>query len=145
MKKLFVLLILIASACIRVPAFAPANLSTQQLNPVQATLTVPIAGGQLELGQNQPTEQTSKKPAMFWIKIISPQDGDTVSTDTIKLTGQAPEGTVISAQDKIILVPASQSFEVQVTLQEGINLIEVNASDAIGNEIDTSVTIVYEP
>ncbi len=79
------------------------------------------------------------------MRLFSPQDGDTVDTPTIKVKGQAPAETVITINDKILVVSADLSFETEVNLEEGPNLIEIVASDLNDNEVDIQLTVNYEP
>ena len=81
----------------------------------------------------------------LWVKILSPEDGATVTTQAVKVIGQAPTETVITINDEIILVQQDQSFEVEILLQEGSNLIDIVASDLSGNEIYIPLTVFYTP
>jgi hypothetical protein len=54
-------------------------------------------------------------------------------------------GAVVSVNDNVLIAGADGSFETQVTLEEGPNLIEVIASDEAGNETSLDLAVTYEP
>ncbi len=153
MKIVSVIVLMLATAC----AFAPSstngpaitNPNTQQASPeMQQSTTVnapqnsPISSGNTP---EMTTASTSGTPNALWVKVLSPKDGATVTTPTVKVIGQAPAETVVTINDEIILVPQSQTFEQKISLQKGSNLIEVLASDMSGNEVYVPLTVVYNP
>ncbi len=88
-----------------------------------------------------PVEKTS---GPLWVKILSPLDNSTVNTVEIEIQGSAPSDTVLTINDEIVLVGSDQKFSSKVTLDEGVNVIEVLASDVSGNEVFIPLTIYYE-
>ncbi len=89
--------------------------------------------------------QVEKTSGPLWIKILSPLDNSTVHTTEVEIQGLAPSDTVLTINDEIVLVGSDQKFASKVALDEGINVIEVLASDISGNEIFIPLTIYYEP
>lgn len=81
----------------------------------------------------------------LWLIVLVPQDGDTVSSPTILVTGQAPAETVISINDQLAITSADQTFELEISLEAGMNLLEIVASDLNGYEIYLPLTVDYEP
>ena len=81
----------------------------------------------------------------LWLIILTPQDGDTVDTPIIIVKGQAPAETVISINDQLTITSADKTFELEISLEAGINLLEIVASDLYGNEVYLSLTVDYEP
>jgi hypothetical protein len=152
--KIFSLLVLLlATACALTPPTTEErtvnNIATQPATPEQPPATptaapVNTVTPQVALPETTPVIATQDNPAL-WVKILSPEDGATVTTQKLKVTGQAPPETVITINDEIILVPQDASFEVEIILEEGSNLIEVVASDLSGNEIYLPITVIYEP
>jgi hypothetical protein len=150
-KFVFILLILLA-ACAPVSAPQPSSAQGGSNNP-----TAPVAQPASPLPSNpeNPTQPSSGEAATaqtplenangaLWVRVISHQDGDTVNTPVITLKGQAPADAVVTVNDEIILVSQDQTFETQVKLDEGPNLIEIVASDVNGNEVYLPFTIEYE-
>lgn len=89
-----------------------------------------------------------------YVTIESPVDGDEVSSDRIAVTGLINDivrGT-ISADEAVVTVngiPATVSNRTylaqDVPLKEGTNLIEVLASDQVGNTGRAEATVTYLP
>jgi glucodextranase-like protein len=90
-------------------------------------------------------ESASAVTGNVWLKVTSPQDGDTVSTSQVDVIGSAPAGTVVSVDEDILIVGEAGQFKSTVSLEEGPNLIEIIASDENGNETSLEFTVVYEP
>ncbi len=88
-----------------------------------------------------PVEKTS---GPLWVKILSPLDNSTVNTAEVEVLGSAPVDTVLTINDEIIDVGSDQKFSAMVTLDEGINVIEILASDVSGNEVFIPLTVYFE-
>jgi len=150
-KYLFVLLILL-TAC--APDAASQQAPTAQTShnaptapagqsaSLPSTSTIPSLPSNEGAAAQPPAESTA---GTLWVRVLSHQDGDTVNTPTITLKGQAPAEAVVTINDNIILVSNDQSFETEVKLEDGSNLIEIVASDLNGNEVYLPLTIDYEP
>jgi hypothetical protein len=52
---------------------------------------------------------------------------------------------VVSVNDEILIAGADGLFQVAVALEEGPNLIEVVASDALGSETAFDLLVTYQP
>jgi hypothetical protein len=51
----------------------------------------------------------------------------------------------VTVNDEILVVSSNQTFEIEVKLEAGPNLIEILASDLNGNEVYIPLSIDYEP
>src|SRR5215208_2434953 len=91
------------------------------------------------------SDATPQPAASLSLQVTSPLDEAVVNTAQIDVIGSAPAGTVVSVNDEIILVVDDQQFKTTVALDEGLNQIEVVASDVDGNESSLLLTITYEP
>ncbi len=80
----------------------------------------------------------------FTLTINSPADLSTVSQSTVDLQGKVSKDAVLSVDDNNYVLN-SGNFSEPVQLQEGINAIQIVASDMDGNEIDLIMTITYQP
>jgi hypothetical protein len=76
---------------------------------------------------------------------VNAADMMTVNNSNFTLTGQAPEGTVISANDQIALVGTDQKFAFPLTLVEGPNLIEIEASNSEEQTAGINLVLLYAP
>jgi len=131
---------LLVIACISTPAPAPAG-TLPPTSEIPATSTGTV--------QSTPTPQPGANPTVasgtLWLNILSPLDQAVVDVAQIEVVGQAPPGTVVSINDEILVVGPEGQFTTAVTLVEGPNVLEIVASDAEGTEIDTILTVVYQP
>jgi hypothetical protein len=78
------------------------------------------------------------------LTIYSPQDQATVSNSKVDLRGNVSEDAVLTVNDDIYVLKPGE-FTQSVSLSEGLNAIQIVASDLSGNEIDTILTITYQP
>jgi hypothetical protein len=81
----------------------------------------------------------------LWLQILSPQDEAMVNSPQVEVVGSAPAGAVVSINEEIVLVPENGQFRAMVSLEEGLNLIEIIASDTSGNETSLLLIVTYEP
>jgi ligand-binding sensor domain-containing protein len=81
------------------------------------------------------------------IKILSPQDGAVVDSDSITVTGSVSDDG--SGVDKVMInsqklkIDNSDSFSADITLYEGENTITVVATDKAGNKTAKAITVTY--
>jgi hypothetical protein len=91
---------------------------------------------------------TPASTALF-LKVTSPQDQSTVSTANVTVSGSTIPGAVVSVSvdDSVVIADVDQSgnFQAVVTLDEGPNFIEVDASDSLGNQVSANLSVVYAP
>ena len=81
----------------------------------------------------------------LWVRVLAPTDGQVVATPSIEVRGEATAETILSINDEILLVENDQAFTVTIPLEEGPNVIELVASDYLGNEISMIFTVTYQP
>jgi len=88
-------------------------------------------------------------PTVLLLQITQPIDGAQVSTSAVLVIGKTIPGAVVSVSiDDIVEianVDQNGNFSVTVNLEEGPNLIEVVASDQLGNEKSSSIAVIYVP
>jgi len=68
-----------------------------------------------------------------------------VRTDTIPLSGITTADAVVSVNGVLVDVEGDGSFTTAVSVQVGLNLIEVVASDFQGNKVSSVLTIIFLP
>ncbi len=79
------------------------------------------------------------------VVIQQPADNETVYTPQIELRGKADPGTVLSINDEIFLISNDCLISATLSLNPGINILELEASDVDGNQDFLYLTVVYEP
>jgi hypothetical protein len=135
-------LLLIATACspTETPTPPPAGALPTQPSPAANT------GASAAPATQPATQPAASAPAGgVQLQVLSPQDGAVVNTQQITVSGMASPGAVVTVNDDILIAGADGRFEDVVTLTDGINLLEVIASDASGNEASAELAVTYEP
>ncbi len=119
-----------------------------------ASCTKPVTESTMPVDQTEfeSTPAQTSTPVMvespdgsLWIKIDYPEDGAVVATTELEIRGSASTGTVISINDDILYVESGETFSDKIDLSAGANVIEIVASDAVGNEVQLFLTVYYEP
>lgn len=148
-KRVFLLLplILLLVAC----AWAGWNVPAQT-TPGGETAGAPSQGQQVTMtasAEISSTSLTASSPGQTTggkiLRLLYPQDGEVVNTPSIRLRGFAPPESVITINDEIFLVGPEGEFEIPFTLEEGPNVIEIVASDLLGNEESIVLVVTYQP
>lgn len=120
-----------------------------------AIYETPPAAGAVETQAPTRVEPPATATPVFVPEVLEQSDGDfhvklktadevLVSEPEYTLSGEAPEGTVVTVNDEILMVDAQQAFSIAVPLEEGPNLIEVIASDPAGREVQFVVVATYQ-
>jgi hypothetical protein len=88
------------------------------------------------------------KPANFIsipLNISSPVNGISVSTPALSVKGKTiPKGDVIVNETETT-ADTSGNFTAKITLDEGSNIISVQAIDAEGNSEEKELIVIYNP
>lgn len=69
----------------------------------------------------------------------------TINSEPLVIQGQANEEVVVTVNDGLFTSQKDMIFAIPVDLEEGPNLIEIVISDSDGNEVNFTITAVYEP
>jgi hypothetical protein len=80
----------------------------------------------------------------FVLTIFSPADQAVVSTPEVDLHGQVSDDAVLTVNADTFVLKRGE-FTQSIPLEEGLNSIQIVASDMDGNEIDLVLTITYQP
>lgn len=87
-----------------------------------------------------PTPEESSIP----LTITSPTQ-TTVQTKTIKLTGKTLPSAEVFVNDSALIANSEGIFSISLTLDEGENVIVIDANDTEGNYAEKEITITYTP
>lgn len=68
-----------------------------------------------------------------------------VNTKDINVAGKTLAAAIVSVNGNLTPVKSDGTFTYKVTLNSGVNLIEVVASDIGGKEVSKILTVVYQP
>ena len=84
-------------------------------------------------------------PLPFFLEVTSPLDESVSNAATIQVTGKTTPDAVVSVNGNPVDIDADGGFTASVTLAEGINFVEVIASDFAGNSTEEVRTLIYSP
>ena len=123
------------------PTSTPAPTAT----PVP-TATVPPSPTATPKPTATPSATATPEPTLatdLFLEVITPEDGSVVSQETIVIEGITTPDAVVSIDGETIGVNAQGEFSVEVSLQEGPNIIEVAASNLTGEQESTLLSVFY--
>src|SRR5215203_5114217 len=97
-----------------------------------------------------PADETKTNPT---ISITSPNDGDTITEDSVTVSGTASDSGSGLAKVEVKVgnsgsysaASGTSTWSAQVTLADGENTITAQATDNAGNSATDSVTVTYTP
>ena len=88
----------------------------------------------------------SKADGSFFLEITSPEQSEViVDTNSITVAGRTTVDAALSVGDKFIDIGLDGSFKAVVHLEDGVNIIEVVASIATGEQFNQVITVIYAP
>jgi len=94
----------------------------------------------------EPTATPSPLGGEFFLTLIEPADIDVFSeSSTLDVIGQTRIDAVVTVNDDIVTPDSNGDFEHTVTLEEGINVIEVVGSVSAEEQLGHVITVVYLP
>ncbi|MGB9667261.1 MAG: stalk domain-containing protein, partial [Candidatus Cryosericum sp.] len=108
--------------------------------PQTITITVTSVSG--NIGQTQLAITLDTTPPV--LTITKPVMYSTVLTSICEVTGKTEPGAVVKVAGSAVTVNADGTFSSNVMLKEGDNLIEITATDAVGNQRKTAIPVTYK-
>jgi len=104
-----------------------------------------VQGDGTELAWTSAASFKTPASGALTVNVLTPADESVVASSTLSVTGQTKPGAFVTVDDQFVTANASGDFTVTVTVTEGINLIDVIASDVSGAVVTTSLTVSYLP
>ncbi len=147
MRKLiaFCMALLALAACSPLLTETPQRTTTLPTPAAPSATSMQGAAPATQVPQAAASVQPAAGGVPVALQVLSPQDGAVVNTAQVTVSGMATPGAVVTVNDDILIVGADGQFQDTVTLSEGLNLIEVVASNTSGSEASVELTIGYEP
>lgn len=77
------------------------------------------------------------------IIIKEPEEGATLTEKEVTIVGKTAPGAVVTAIDEIVVADEKGNFTIQLVLENGFQVIEIEASNALGEDkiIELSIDI----
>jgi hypothetical protein len=114
---------------------------------VQSTATsIPATAGSIAEQQTPtPVAEQDITGALF-LQLDSPASAEMfVSSSRLEVAGHTTVDALLSINDAVVEVDGDGRFAYAVELTEGPNLVEVVASNALGEQFDEVLLVIYEP
>ncbi len=82
----------------------------------------------------------------LFLQMTSPATDEMFVTDSsFEFEGRTTVDALVSVNDAVLEVDEEGRFAYQMALEEGPNVIEVIASNALGQQFDEVLLVIYEP
>ena len=120
------------------------DLPTATPAPTLATLPPPT----IIVPEPAPTlavETTPTASATFTLTVETPRDGETLRFSPALVIGQTQPNVLVSVNDSVGFANAEGRFSLSLPLPEGPNVLEVIASNALGEQVFVILTVLYQP
>lgn len=78
------------------------------------------------------------------LEITFPQDGQTVNSNPITVTGKTDGGAKVTVSDFWAITNDDGTFSYRLNLQQGDNRVKIVATDEAGNKVEKEITIKRE-
>ncbi len=78
------------------------------------------------------------------IIVYFPQNGATIATSTLEISGIAKNISDISLDDRKIFIDEKGNFKEELLLSPGYNIITIKASDRFGSETEKIIEVIYK-
>ena len=133
-------------AGIPIPTPSPIPVIVDVATPLPAQPTLPPPT--IIVPEIPPTLAVSTTPtpaSVFQLTIDTPRDGETVSASPWLVIGQTQPGALVSVNDVVGFANDEGRFSLPAVLLPGVNVLEVIASNAAGEEVFVILTVVYQP
>lgn len=79
------------------------------------------------------------------IQIEQPVEGQILNQQEIQVVGRTAPGAVVTINDQIIVADEKGNFEIQLSLESGFQVIEIEASNSLGEDKILELTVDIEP
>jgi len=87
------------------------------------------------------SETTEAATDQLFITVTAPADKSTVNAATVTVTGKTLPVAILSVNGQLLKVGADGTFSTPVSLEIGVNVIQIVASDISGTEIGKVITV----
>lgn len=130
-------------------AIAPTSvpvIGTPSASPLPAQPTLPPPT--ITVFEAPPTlaVETTPTPASdFPLAVETPLDGETLRASPWLVIGRTQPGALVSVNDVVGFANEEGRFALAIALQEGVNVLEILASNTAGEQVFRILTVVYQP
>ena len=129
-------------------AIAPSSDTTGSGDT--AVMADPVAASDTSAGTSKVvmTSEAAVEQAtgILFLEMLSPSTDELFVTESsYEFTGRTTVDALLSVNDSVLEVDEEGRFAFAMDLEEGPNIIEVVASNALGEQFDQVLLVIYEP
>ena len=121
----------------------PASTPTSTSTPAQTRIISGATPLPTSAGTPTDTPTPSAEPVPLTLELLAPQDGAGVETGAVRVLGRTRVDAAVGINGVPVEVAADGSFTQDLLLEEGINLVEVVASDLSGQTAAQQAAVFF--
>jgi hypothetical protein len=139
-KKIFILMAFLGLVTLLLVGCGKSSPQPSQLPPtIKPAVSVPAASVLVpsptpEPASNPPDSSTAVMQSGLPLTVTTPIDGAFLTTDTILVKGQTKPGAIVTVNESVGTADQNGSFNITISLEEGLNAVDVIASDDSGKQ-----------
>ena len=135
MKKIIAGIALLVMFTIPLTACGQVGSQSSMPSPASSTPTEAIEASPSALPtENAGDTSSSVVQSGLPLKVTEPADGATINGSTVTVKGQTAPGATVTVNDQADVADENGNFSVAISLSQGVNSIDVIATDNNGNE-----------
>lgn len=116
---------------------SPTTDGSSSVAPTETEVSAPAATVDAEIEQ---------ATGALFLEMISPDTDELfVMQSSFEFSGRTTVDALLSVNDRVLEVDEQGRFALSMDLEEGPNVIEVVASNALGEQFDEVLLVIYEP
>jgi len=145
---------LVVSACVesrlRYTPVPPTPTVTPSPAPEATATPIPVvtptsAPASTPTPVPQPVATTNSGTFNLTVDFEGLSEENVIRSDTVVLRGSTAPDAIVSVNGVLVDVRSDGSFQISLALDDGPNLIDVVASDLLGNSASSSLTVISIP
>jgi len=137
---------LLSSACVesqlRYTPVPPTPTVTPSPGPSAMPTLVPVS---TPIPTSQPISTANSGTFNLTVDFDGLSEENVIRSDTVLLRGNTAPDAIVSVNGVLVDVRLDGSFQITLALDDGPNLIDVVASDLLGNSASSSLTVISIP
>jgi len=107
------------------------------------TLAALVIVGTLTVACGKNDSENGDSTTALPLTVTAPEDESVVNSAEVMVKGETNPDAVVTVNGTVADVDAEGKFSAVVSLEEGPNVIEVNASDFEGREASEVLSVIY--
>jgi len=125
------------------PPPTPEPPTPEPPTPTPTPFPDPIATPPAPTQTPTPTPIPTPVPLPLFLKILEPTNGITVLDRSLIVSGETNPGVTVIVGNRRAIVSNVGEFSVTASLNEGVNVLEVVATDSLGDQLREFISVTF--